>query len=202
MLGVMLGYSQIPEEFTSGIPKIADTKFEYTDYSFDTICQFTLDGVLALIAIHGGEVIDDEVVLPNQKPKAPPLEQWDPGVPDRNVGVREAAWSWSGRWQQQQGAMVARGAGGEATLKFTGVAVVIVGRLSQEGGRADIFLDGQNVGSADAFVVANTHDNAFWHTYGLNPGEHTVRIVPTGEADPRSRGNVLAIERAVVYRAR
>jgi len=202
VLGVMLGYSRIPEEFKAGIGAIADTKFEFTDYSFNTICRFSLKSALDLIDKNGGQVTGDEITIPYQAPKPPKLEQWDPGIPDRKIGAKDSAWTWTGNWTEDKGAMLCRGAGGESTLKFNGVAVVLMGRLSQEGGRADVYLDGKKAGVADAYIVPNTHDDALWHTYGLKPGAHTVKIVTTGAADSRSKGQTVAIERAVVYRAR
>ena len=41
ILGVMLGYKAIPEEWKSGIPAIADKKFNYTDFTFHTIVDST-----------------------------------------------------------------------------------------------------------------------------------------------------------------
>jgi hypothetical protein len=96
--------------------------------------------------------------------------------------------------------MVATGAGSEVTLKFSGVAVALVGRLTQDGGRADVYLDGKKVGVADAFIVERTHDNVLWHTYGLESGGHTVRLVTRGDADKRSKGTKVSVERAVLYR--
>jgi len=200
VLGVMLGYSRIPDEFKSGIPKLADTEFEFTDYSFNKICDSTLKRALALIRKNGGKVTDTEVVIPHQTPKPPPLEQWNPGIPDKRVGTRDAVWSWKGSWTDDQGTMVSKANGDEASIRFNGVAVAIVGRLSQEGGLADVFLDGKKVAVADAYIIPNTNDNALWHTYGLKPGEHTLRIVTLGTADPRSKGQVVAIDHAVVYR--
>jgi hypothetical protein len=76
----------------------------------------------------------------------------------------------------------------------------VAGPLTQEGGRAEVYLDGKRKGVADAYIVERTHDNALWHVYGLKPGEHTLRIVSTGTADPRSQGTRVAIERAIIYR--
>jgi hypothetical protein len=53
---------------------------------------------------------------------------------------------------------------------------------------------------ADAYIVERTHDNALWHIYGLKSGRTHLRIVTTGTADPRSKGTLIAIERAIVYR--
>ena len=53
------------------------------------------------------------------------------------------------------------------------------------------------VGVADAYIVENTHDNVLWNVYGLKPGEHTVRLVATGDADPRSKGKKVSLTKAL-----
>jgi hypothetical protein len=52
------------------------------------------------------------------------------------------------------------------------------------------------------FTDYSFNDTVLWHTYGLQPGEHTLRLVSQGDADPRSRGHRIGIEQAVLYRAR
>ncbi|MBM3879334.1 MAG: ADP-ribosylglycohydrolase family protein [Verrucomicrobia bacterium] len=202
VLGVQLGYSRIPDEFKSGIPALADKKFQFTDYSFKSICESTERRALAVIARNRGKITQTEIVLPYQAPKAPKLEQWDPGVPYAKLGVQDAAWTWSGPWSQDGMTKVCQGAGGEATLRFNGVAVALMGRLNQAGGRADIYLDGKKAGVLDAYIVERTHDNTLWHIYGLKPGDHTLRLVTTGTADARSQATTIAIDRAVLYRPR
>lgn len=201
VLGVMLGFQRIPDEFKSGIAKLADEKFEFTDYSFNEICRSTVKRALALIEKNGGRVNETEVIVPVQHPKVPALEQWNPGIPDKKINPQDPAWVWDANWTDIKGARTCSVAGGEATLRFDGVAVALVGRLNQDGGRADVFIDGQKVGQADAYIVERTHDNALWHTYGLKPGPHTLRMVTLEEADSRSKGRQVTIDRAVVYRA-
>jgi hypothetical protein len=200
VLGVMLGYSGIPEVFRAGIPALADQKFDFTDYSFNDICGSTLDRALALVEQNGGKVTNRDVYIPLQKPKAPKLEQWNPGIPYARFGTAEPAWSWKGDWTQDDESRVSRAAGDEVVLRFNGVAVAVVGDLTQDGGRAEVYLDGKRAGVADGYIVERTHDNALWHVYGLKSGEHTLRMVTTGTADPRSQGTRVAIERAIVYR--
>jgi hypothetical protein len=200
VLGVMLGYSRIPENFRSGIPGLADRKFDYTDYSFNDICASTLKRALTLVEQNGGKVTRNDVYIPLQKPKAPKLEQWNPGIPYARLSTADPAWNWKGGWTQDKETRISRASGDEATLRFDGVAVVVVGRLTQDGGRAEVYLDGKRKRVADAYIVERTHDNALWHIYGLKSGEHTLRIVTTGTADPRSKGTVVAIDRAIVYR--
>ncbi len=200
ILGVMLGYAKIPDQFKSGIAPLARNKFEFTDYSFDSICQSTMNRAVTLIKKNGGSVTDSEVTIPTQKPQAPELEQWNPGTPYRAIPVSETAWTWKGEWTTQRNGKLSKSAKNEASVRFTGVAVALVGELSQEGGRAEVFLDGKAVGTADAYIVQRTHDNAFWHTYGLQPGDHELRIVTLPSADPRSQGQNISLERIVVYR--
>jgi hypothetical protein len=73
--------------------------------------------------------------------------------------------------------------------------------LNQLGGRADVYLDGRKhmVGTADAYIVPNTHDNVLWQAYGLKPGPHTLRIVTTPEKDPRSTATEITLQSAIVY---
>lgn len=207
ILGVMLGYERIPERWRSGLPALADTKFEFTRYSFNEIVRSTLARAEQNIRAAGGSVSPDEVVIPVQPPKAPPLEQWDPGIPVARVEHDQPAWSWKGGWSTEsvkdEGSSwtvrQAGGAGDEAGLAFDGTGVAIVGTMSQEGGRADVYLDGARAGEIDAWIPERTHDNDYWHVTGLPNGPHTARIVVRGDADPRSKGRQVRLERAIVY---
>jgi hypothetical protein len=207
ILGVMLGYERIPEKWKAGIPALADTKFEFTSYSYNEIVRSTLVRAEKVILAAGGTVGPDEVVIPVQSPKAPPLEQWDPGVPVARVEADQLAWSWKGGWSSQVlknewsswKVRQAGGAGDEATLAFDGTGVAIVGTMSQEGGRADVYLDGAKAGLIDAWIPERTNDNDYWHVTGLANGPHTVRLVVSTDRDARSKGRAILLERAIVY---
>jgi hypothetical protein len=207
ILGVMLGYGRIPEKWKAGIPSLADTKFEFTSYSFNEIVASTLRRAEKIIVDAGGTVGPEGVVIPVQSPKAPPLEQWDPGVPVARVEPDQPAWSWKGAWKAETlknewsswKVRQAGGAGDEATLAFEGTGVAIVGTMGQEGGRADVYLDGAKAGEIDAWIPERTNDNDYWHVTGLANGPHTVRLVVRSEADARSNGRAIRLERAIVY---
>lgn len=202
ILGVMLGYDRIPAKFKTEMPAIENKKFSYTDYSFNDIVKSTEARALKIIRATGGRVTAAEVVIKTQKPKAPKLEQWSPGIPDRRIAADDAAWTWTGTWRDDRGSKVSDAAGAAAVLKFDGVAVAVIGTLDQRGGRAEVHLDGvKHSVPLDAYIVPNTHDNVLWQAYGLKPGPHTLRIVTTGQADPRSQGKQVAIRDACVYRA-
>ena len=146
-------------------------------------------------------VSNSVVVIRVQKPKPPKLEQWTPGIPDRKIDTKDLAWSWQGAWKKTGGAMCSETRDSEVVLEFKGVAVALIGELTQAGGRAVVYLDGKKIGVADAYIVENTYDNVLWNVYGLKPGDHTLRLVTTGGGDPRSKGKKIAISQAVVYRA-
>jgi len=202
VLGVMLGYRQIPETFRAEIPGLENRKFDYTDYSFNDIVRSTETRALNLVRQTGGQVTEANVVVKLQAPQAPKLEQWTPGIPDRRIPSSDPAWTWTGPWTEEKGSRRTDAAGLETELEFEGVAVAVLGRLSQEGGRANVFLDGkkQQLG-VDAYIVPNTHDNVLWQAYELKPGKHLLRVVTTGVADTRSTGTDISISQAVVYRA-
>jgi hypothetical protein len=207
ILGVMIGYERIPEKWKAGIPGLADTKFEFTSYSFNEIVASTLKRAEKIILAAGGTVGLEEIVIPVQSPKAPPLEQWDPGVPVARVELDQPAWSWRGGWTLQTlknewsswKVRQAGGAGDEATLAFEGTGVAVVGTMSQEGGRADVYLDGAKAGEIDAWIPERANDNDYWHVTGLANGPHTVRLVVRSEKDDRSKGHAIRLERAIVY---
>ncbi len=202
VLGVMLGYNRIPDSCKGGIAKLADRRFAFTSYSFNDIVRSTENRALAVIRKAGGKVSNDEVVIPAHTPRPPRLEQWSPGIPDHRVDVKDANWSWQGAWEKIENEQVASTPGATATFTFDGVAVVVLGKLDQAGGRADVFVDGHPSGIADAYIVPRTHDHCLWHVYGLKPGKHTVKLVTRSDHDPRAKANRLSIEGAVTYRAK
>ena len=203
VLGTIIGYGKIPERYRTELAKIADTKFQFTEYSFNDIVASTEQRANMVIHQAGGKVGDKEVVIPFQAPQPPPLEQCNFGVPVKALGCKDAAWGWKGNWTTNKNDMIATGAGAEATLKFTGTGVALVGNLAQDGGRAEVFVDGEKSELiADAFIVERTHDNDLWHIHGLAAGEHTIRLVTTDAADPRSKGKKIVINRAVVYQVK
>jgi hypothetical protein len=200
VLGVMQGYRRIPAKFLAEMPTLENKKFAYTDYSFNDIVRSTERRAIRVIEQAGGRATTDEILIPEQKPKAPKLEQWSPGFPSQRLGASDAAFSYTGNWEKDKSEMVSRGAGNEVTLRFVGRAVVILGNLAQDGGQAEVYLDGKKVGGADAFIVERTHDNVLWSVYGLKTREHVVRLVTTGKSDARSKGDRVTIQGAVTYR--
>lgn len=199
VLGVMLGFNQIPDSFKADLPFLETTRFDYTEYCFNDIVKSTETRALALIRKTGGTVNDTEVVVRVQSPKPPKLEQWNPGTPQARLNATDSAFTFTDGWKNDKNAKVSMGAGNEMNLRFTGTALALIGALDQNGGRAEVFVDGRRKGIADAYIVERTYDNVLWSVYDLKPGEHTVRLVTLGQADQRSGGKRVTISGAVTY---
>jgi hypothetical protein len=201
ILGVMLGYDRIPDSWKSGIPAIADQKFDYTSYSFNGIVDSTMARALKVVERAGGRVTESEIVVPLEEPKAPTLEQWDVDGPSALVESSNGAWTWSDGWQQtswrRRHTMSSGRPDAHARLRFSGTGVAIMGDYDDKGGAAEVILDGAPAGKIDARALPRTTETAYWHVTGLKPGEHTVEIRLTGEGGKPS--GTVAIAGAIVY---
>jgi hypothetical protein len=205
ILGVMLGYDKIPDVWKAGIKGIAETRFSFTQYSFNQIVASTETRALKVVEGAGGKVTGTQIEIPMQEPKAPALEQWNIDAPVKRVEFPDPAWTFKGPFsdgslKSGRGEVKFKEAwanGAEATFTFQGTGVAIVGRCTQAGGRADVFLDGEKAGDIDAWIPKNTSDDDYWHVSGLAGGKHSVRIVV--RADSRSKNAKVQLLRAVVY---
>jgi hypothetical protein len=212
ILGVMLGYQAIPEEWKGGIPALADRKFSYTDFSFHTIVASTDRRAIALVKKTGGRVEDDNLMVKTQEPKAPALEVWDDyGSPVERVGSADPRWRFQGAWKTGSKKQDAPGdehtrytseKGAEATVTFTGTGAIVTGPYLPNGGKLDAYLDGQSEGTRDVYSdeTESKTGEAVWHAFGLKNGTHTVRLVVRGEPGPGSPGSAVGIEDVVVFR--
>jgi hypothetical protein len=208
ILGVVLGYSGIPDEFKSGIGAIADEKFSYTDYTFNTIVTSTVNRAIALVERNGGRVEGDSIIVPVQTPQPVRLELWDDyGRPVERVSVDDARWTFAGDWEQGWGGLSAGTEGAEAAIGFEGTGVILGGTYLTSGGTADIYLDGELHGTVDVYSDedGNKYGESVWHVFGLADGEHEVRVVVKGEPyvgmdGDRSSGTDIALSHLVVFR--
>jgi hypothetical protein len=206
VLGVLYGFDAMDTTWVGGIAAIADEKFIFTDYSFNEFVASTEKRAVEAVRRSGGAVDGDLLRIPVRAPVPPKLEQWSMGIPMASVTMDDPAWEWTGDWDVKEetawwdpAARFSVRSGNEATVKFTGSAVALVGQHSGDGGKADIYLDGEKVGELNAFIMENTKERDLWHRYGLEDGPHTLRIVTTSEADSRSTGNLVSIIKVIAY---
>jgi hypothetical protein len=199
ILGVMLGYDAIPEDFKGGIAAIADRKFDFTDFSFRTIVASTEKRTLELARETGGRVDKDEVRIKNQTPAPPKLETWNYGTVAERLVSTDPRWTFTGAWTTDAKRPLlhtASAKGAAAEVRFSGTGAIVLGDYLPTGGMLDAFLDGKLDRTLDANSDEPSHSRtgeSVYHVFGLKPGPHTIRLVVRGEPYAGSTGTDVAV---------
>jgi hypothetical protein len=210
VLGVVIGYKNIPEKFTSGIDNIADKKFIYTNYSFNEIVESTLARAVLLIEKNGGYVKDDKVHIALQSPLAAELlPSTDHGEVKEQLLFDDSRWQWKGDWtsrvmkiwRHEYNSKVSSVKDSEAIIEFEGTGVVLTGILLPDGGLADVYLDGRFTRTIDVYPdeVNAKPKESIWHQFGLKEKKHILRVVVRGEPYVESQGANISISSLIVY---
>ena len=203
ILGVMMGYKRIPNEWKSGIPAISKEKFRYTNYTFPEIVESTRKRAVALAVKNGGKLDGDALVFPVQRSRPTKLEMWDDyGSPAERVAASDARWQWKGPWKAGGKGRMATDKGAEVAIDFNGTGAIVVGPYLPEGGKADVYLDGKMHSTVDVYPDENSRKGgeSVWHAFGLRNGKHSLRLVVRGEPYGDSKGTAIAVEDLVVFR--
>jgi len=214
VLGVIKGFSGLPENMQSGVKAIADSLFIHTTYSFNSAVASTNKYALELVARDGGVVAEKNIKIKIQKPVSPELEVAFPNlVFDKKVSVFDKeAWSFKGNWKQLDNigrdkkpvkqAMYAEKAGDEFEISFSGTGISLIGNWYKDGGKADVYVDGILHRSIDTyyFFAGQQHTESIWHAVNLQPGDHKVRLVVKGEKRPESTGTRVQITSATIFK--
>jgi hypothetical protein len=213
ILGVMMGFEGIPEKWRGGIPAIADEKFSYTNHSFHSIVESTMERAISWVERHGGHLEGDTLHVPVQAPVPARLEIWDDyGSPVERIATNDPRWSFEGAWNEEE--MFSFGSKADipirwsderdatAMVRFEGTGAVLVGTYLPDGGKAVIELDGEPRGIIDVYSDEDESkgNEALWHVFGLEDGAHELQLRVLGEPYPGSNGSKVWIEDIVVFR--
>lgn len=211
LLGVIKGFNGLPAEYQAAVKAIGDSVFVNTTYSFNKAVDKTMEYAQKLVVDNGGKVTSDELTIKVQASQPFALEVAFPKlVFDHQVSVFEkAGWEFKGEWKtyQQDGkydqAKFSSNKGDEATFNFEGTGVSIVGNWFKDGGKADIFVDGEMKRTIDCyFDFANqTHMGMnLYHIFNLPQGKHSVKVVVKGEKRPEGSAANIYLSKAVVFK--
>ncbi len=214
VLGVIKGFSGLPEDMQKAVNAIGDSVFINTTYSYNTAVQSTYNYATDLIMSNGGNVSGNNISVMTQPPVPPDLEISFPGLLfDRTVSVFDSKeWSFLGDWKtfytqdsdgkNRRQSLYAEKEGDELDITFTGTGISLTGNWYRDGGKADIFVDGKLNRSIDTYYYfANQqHTESIWHVTGLNQGEHKVRVVVKGSKRPESEGTRVYITQATIFK--
>ena len=83
--------------------------------------------------------------------------------------------------------------GASVELTFTSREILWFSRLSADGGRAAVLLDGEEIGEVDLYS-ADTVWGVCVFRRSVTPGGHAIRVVVRGAHSLRSHGDVVAID--------
>jgi len=201
MLGVMLGYQRIPAQWTAPLAGIADQRFSYTNYSFNSIVKSTMERAKRVVKEAGGSADAKGLTIPAQQPAALKLEQFAPGHVVERIASSEDRWHWQGDWEMRGGARRSKTAGAEATVTFEGTGAMLAGTLDTDCGTAQLYLDGKRAATIDGYNDdGERRSEGLWGEFNLPPGRHTVRVVVDGRPYPASKGAWIHLEDLIVYR--
>ena len=210
ILGVVLGYHDIPAKFTAGISAIADEKFNYTFYSLNDIVDSTVMRAIALVERSGGSVGNGLVKVKVQDPRQAPLEVWDNyGAVKEQIFFDDNRWQWTGNWQRtamkiwryERISNISGERNAVATISFAGTGAAVTGILLPNGGKAEVYLDGTLSQTIDVYPDepdAKSRES-IWHAFGLENKRHELRIVVLGQSFSTSQGSDISITSLLVF---
>lgn len=210
ILGVVLGYDDIPIKYTQGIAAIADEKFNYTSYSLNDIVESTVTRAIALIERTGGLVDGDVVNVRTQIPQQAAMEAWDDyGSLKEQIAFDDDRWKWTGDWKRtaitlwrtERVSNITGQGGAEAEISFAGTGASVTGILLPNGGTAEVHLDGELDRTIDVYPdesMAKARES-LWHSFGLENKRHDLRIVVLGEPYGESTGSDISITGLQVF---
>ena len=127
VLGTMIGFSKIPEEWLVGLDQIEDQKFDYCDYSLNEVYEVTYGLASEIVTRGGGSVGESTWIIEREKPRRPELEVAFEGL----TPVKLLDLSNSGDSLY--------------TLSFNGRAFVVNGFVHWDGGvcESEVWVDGK-----------------------------------------------------------
>jgi hypothetical protein len=88
-------------------------------------------------------------------------------------------------------------AGARAKFTFEGNQVRLLGRVSPDGGRADVYLDGvKQLCGIDCWCPEVREQQVLCYKNGLVPGKHTLEIAALGAKNPLATGTNVCVDAA------
>ncbi len=172
ILGTVLGYSNIPEQWMDNLREVEDIDFAYTDISLNRAYTMSFNQALEVIGREGGEVSADSVTIRTQKPVAVPLEVAFEGlVPSRRINHR---------WTSIRNL---------DTIEFTGSGIVVGGGVRGSDdyvAEVEARIDGELVETFRMPVAEQARRYQVFWNYDLLQGDHTLTfkwLNPSDDAD-------------------
>lgn len=215
VLGIMNGYDAIPDRFKSHICNISDEKFLFTDYSFDSLVDKSMEFIRQTAGTSGNVIGDGNVRIRIRKPEPVPLQEGFGEL--RLAGFRSVSdaefWKFDGAWEDfsyndpgdNAPYKVAAAPGAKVSAVFEGSGFALLGSWNSDCGKAEVYVDGVLMKEIDTYFreeAGKYEGNRAYlcHLTGLAPGKHTMELVVSDERNPSSSGHKIYIEKILIYR--
>ncbi|MEI7499664.1 MAG: ADP-ribosylglycohydrolase family protein [Bacteroidota bacterium] len=186
ILGVILGYNNIPSFWKPAIEKVQNVKFPYSNFTLNQIYALSYKHAIALIIRNGGKVAKDSVTIRIQQPQILRLEQSFEGMyPTKELLVRKD-------YLEEP-----------IKIDFNGNGIVVLGNVKSQCGETksnyvatlDVYLDGSKIEQIRMPFDYILRKYDIYHKYLLKNGDHKVEIKWTNP-DPDFR---IYLKSFVVY---
>lgn len=172
ILGTMVGYSNISDEFLSNVKEVEDRKFKFPAMSLNDTYAMTETVALDMIRANGGKVTDEEVTIDVQRIRTAAYEQSFEGLKYNGKDSSCATKDFTKPW----------------TYSFEGCGFSIAGQISKKKtsywsavkgyvGLLEVTVDG--VTKTVKMPLDRTHEVDVYWDYQLKDGKHDVSIVWT-----------------------
>lgn len=172
IIGVMIGYKNLPEYWTQGLDVVEPMDFKYTTISLNDAYDMSYRHALEIIKRNGGEVNDDEVIIKLQKPEPVELEI---GFEDHYPVEKKALYSDDG--EKWDGLTIEK----TEEVEFEGVGFVINGEVQKTGDedytfKVEMFVDDELVETVSLPTIYHDRRPTLFWKYQLERGKHKVRL--------------------------
>lgn len=196
ILGVVLGYDNIPEYWLKPLQKAENIDFSYTTMSLNDTYKISLKHALEMVELNGGNISGDKVTIIVQKPKAVKLEQNPPHrVPIKKEIFGKYSYSTS---PESDGQSVRE----FVPYTFVGNGLVITGKVTGKKidnkdyiAEMEFWLDGKLLKSSKLPFNFTTRSTEIFWVSELIEEEHNLEIKWLNPIE----GTDVILESAIVY---
>lgn len=164
ILGTMLGYSNIPEEWLKPLQEAEDIKFAFTSSTLNDTYKMNFEQAIEVIKRNGGKVSGDEITIKCQEPKAVKFEQAFDGL-----HALDRVWSGHNLTEKPF----------EGATK--GNAILFTGAVEKDNGTGyvaeiEVKLDGEIVDTVKMPAAFQCRKNDIYWNYDLDGKEHKIEM--------------------------
>jgi hypothetical protein len=177
VLGVILGYSKIPDYWKQYLPEIEDINFLHTELSLNDSHKLSYKHALKAISRHGGKVEGDRIQIKVQKPEPVRFEQSFAGhYPTERVILSDPSGTLNTVIQDS------------FETEFTGTGFVLLGRASPTSDEhhtveAELYVDGKKVSQTTWPTEMKTRKFHLFWAFELENRRHKIEVKVLNPSD-------------------